>query len=195
MFKSGATIRRERLKSEFWADEDAWTGEKEKGWFRAPRTLPLMLTLLSSKELSGRCDPTRVYLELLARHRDSGVVEMVSEGEHSYASGYIGPRGIRTWQERMTLLEKWGFIKTKAAGNLLYKYVLIVHPALVIKRLRDDGKVPQAWWEIYRATQIEGKETQHEQFDKPESEAPAKVVPIRAAKGKTKGKLYLKRSR
>lgn len=193
MFKSSATIRRETLKSEFWSAESAWTGDKEKGWFRAPRTLPLILTLLSSKELSGKYDPSRVYLDLLARHRDSGIVEMAPEGDHSYSSGYVGRRGIRTWQERMALLEKLGFIKSKPGGNLRYKYVLLMHPAVVIKRLLDDGKVQQAWWELYRAVQIEGKETQHEEFEK-KPEPLAKVVHIRAAKAKAKGKSGLKRS-
>lgn len=184
MFKSGARIRREQLKSEFWPEDVAWTGDNEKGWFRAPRTVPLILLLLSSKELSGKCDPTRVYLELLARHRDSGIVEMVSEGEHSYAAGYVGPRGVRTWQERMALLERLGLIKSKQAGNLRYKYVMLVHPAIAVKRLRDGGKVPQAWWNLYRAMQIESKESQHEKFEK--DEPPAKVVPIRTAKVKAK---------
>ena len=182
MFKSSAQNRREALKSEYWAKQPAWTGDKERGWFRAPRTLPLILTLLSSKELSGKVDPSRVYIDLLARHRDSGIVEMGPEGDHSYSAGYVGPRGIRTWQERMALLEKLGFIKTKPGDNLRYRYVLLMHPAVVLKQLRDLGKVSDAWWELYRGVQIEGRETQHEAFE--EAEAPAKVVPIRKSKGK-----------
>jgi len=36
--------KRERLRNEFFKDEDAWTGENEKGWFKAPRTLRLYLS-------------------------------------------------------------------------------------------------------------------------------------------------------
>ena len=64
--------------------------------------------LLSDKSLSGNKDPGRVYLELLARHRDAGVVEMVTAEEHSYAAGCSGNRGVRTWQVRVKLLEALG---------------------------------------------------------------------------------------
>lgn len=133
---------------EIWPSEIAWTGEKpETGWFRAPRTLPLILMLLSSKSVNDKADLTGVYIELLARHRDSGIVDMVAPGEHSYAAGYTGTRGIRTWQERMKILEELGFIKTKMTGNQQYKYVLLVHPTIAVQRLRDGGKVPDDWWD------------------------------------------------
>jgi hypothetical protein len=50
--KSGIAARREELRNQYWPTEDLWTGEHEKGWFPAPRTLPLILTLLSSKQIS-----------------------------------------------------------------------------------------------------------------------------------------------
>src|SRR5687767_12629024 len=74
--KNSRTEQREKLRKEFWPQEDAWAVGAEVGWFRAPRTLPLILELIASKDLSGRNDPTRVYLELLARHIDGGIVEM-----------------------------------------------------------------------------------------------------------------------
>lgn len=135
--KTSAAEKREKLREMYWPGEDAWTGANEKGWFRAPRTLPLLLSLLSSKAISDRLDPTQVYLELLARHFDGGVIEMAHEGDHAYAAGYRGERAVRTWQERMNLLEKLGFIKTKKIGNQTFRYVLIVHPATVVERLRQ----------------------------------------------------------
>jgi hypothetical protein len=177
MPKSAAQIKREELKKELWASEIAWTGDPpEKGWFRAPRTLPLILVLLRTKKISGSADPSGVYLELLARHRDSGVVEMVSPGEHSYAAGYSGPRGIRTWQERMKLLEKLGFIKTSGSGNQQYKYVLLVHPTVAVKKLLEKGLASKGWWETYRQRQIEATEAPYEKLierSKPPKAAPA----------------------
>ena len=160
--KTAAGERREKLVKEFWRDEDAWTGENEKGWFFAPRTLPLVLGLLGSKEISGNQDPTRVYLELVARHIDGGLVEMGPYADHAYAAGYDGPRGIRSWQERMKLLERLGFIKAKRIGNHLFKYVLLVHPTAAIQQLRDAKRVSDHWWATYRARQIETKETLYE---------------------------------
>jgi hypothetical protein len=160
--KSTGSERREKLRKEFWLDEDAWTGENEKGWFRAPRTLPLLLALLGEKSLSGSQDPTKVYVELLARHIDGGVIEMGHEGDHAFAAGYDGTRGIRTWRERMRTLEKLGFIKARRVGNQDFKYVLLVHPTVAIQWLRDAGKVPDYWWDTYRARQLETKEATYE---------------------------------
>lgn len=160
--KTSSAECREKLRNEFWPSEDAWTGENEKGWFRAPRTLPLVLGLLGEKTLSGNQDPTKVYVELLARHIDGGVIEMGHEGDHAFAAGYDGPRAIRTWRERMRVLEKLGFIRTKRAGNQDFKYVLLVHPTTALQQLRDAGKIPDHWWNTYRARQLETKEANHE---------------------------------
>lgn len=179
--KTATQLRREDIKAELWPHEIAWTGDKpESGWFRAPRTLPLILMLLSDKGISGRSDLTGVYLELLARHRDSGIVELVTPGEHSYGAGYSGARGVRTWQERMKLLEELGFIKSKESGNQRYKYVLLVHPTIAVQLLHEKGLVPKKWWETYRPRQIEATEAPYEKLM--ERHKPANVVPIKNAK-------------
>ncbi len=188
MRKTVSQERREKIKAEFWSNDIAWTGDRpEMGWFRAPRTLPLILMLLSSKKVTdSKSDPGGVYLELLTRHRDSGIVEMGTEADHSYAAGYPGARGIRTWQERMKLLEKLGFIKTVKSGNQTYKSVMLVHPVIAVKKLHDEGKVEQTWWNTYRQMQIETKESSYEQLM--ERNRPQKVVPIRSVKQKTSKK-------
>jgi hypothetical protein len=180
MKKNGATQRREKIRKEFWPDADAWTGEKDTGWFRAPRTLPLILTLLASKEFSERYDPTTVYLELMARHIDSGIIEMVSEEDHAFAAGYSGSRAVRSWRERMKILEDNGFIKVQQTGNQRYKYVLLVHPTVAIQRLRNEGKIPDHWWNTYRSRQIEVKESS---FEEREAEKHGKLIalPIKQA--------------
>lgn len=165
--RTKATERREKLREEFWQNEDAWTGDNEKGWFRAPRTIPLLMALMGSKELSGNLDPTKVYLELLARHIDGGVIEMVSDADHAYAAGYDGTRGVRTWQERMRLLEELGFIKTRKIGNQLFKYVVLIHPTTAIQQLRNQKRIPDHWWDTYRARQIETKEAAFEDRNRP----------------------------
>ena len=71
--KSGVAERRKELRKQYWPDEDLWTGEKEVGWFPAPRTLPLILSLLSSKQVSQKKDPSSVYLDLISRQRGEGI--------------------------------------------------------------------------------------------------------------------------
>jgi hypothetical protein len=192
MFKTSSTIKREQYKTEFWPDEIAWTGDRpEQGWFRAPRTLPLVLKLLSDKKVtSSAADPGYVYLDLLARHRDSGIVEMASEADHSYSSGYSSSRGIRTWLERMKILENLGFIKSRRVGNQQYKFVLLVHPTIAVKKLHEKGKIDPTWWDTYRQRQIETKEPTYEalierySIAEVQEEDEEKVTPITAAKGK-----------
>jgi hypothetical protein len=172
--KTTGAEKREKLRKEYWLNEDAWTGVNEKGWFRAPRTLPLLLTLMRSKSVSGRVDPTQVYLELLSRHFDGGVIEMTHEADHAYAAGYAGTRAVRSWQERMRLLEELGFIRTKKIGNQRYRYVLIVHPCTAIERLKQKGLVDVGWKEAYRARQMETKEESFQERQK----RLKKVIPI-----------------
>jgi hypothetical protein len=175
---TGAAERREKLRKEFWSDEDPWIGGKsESGWFQAPRTLPLILTLLNSKELSGKCNPSSVYLELLARHMGQGVVEMAHEADHAYAAGY--GRRLRSWEERMKILEEVGFIKSKRIGNH-YKYVFLVHPTTVAQRLRKAGQVSDEWWDTYRARQTEIKAPSYE--DRQKAKQSPKVAPIKGVK-------------
>ena len=158
------TARREKLRDEFFRDEESWTGIDEKGWFRAPRTLPLILELLASKTINPKQqDVTRVYLELWSRHIDSGIIEMAEQARHAYAAGYRGPRAVRTWLERMKVLEESGLIKAKEIEGQRYKYVLLVHPTIAVQRLRDAGKIADDWWNTYRARQIQTKESSYEE--------------------------------
>jgi hypothetical protein len=91
---------------------------------------------------------------------------MMHENDHAFAAGYEGTRAVRTWQERMKVLEANGFIQTKQVGNQRYKYVAIVHPTTAVQRLRDKGKVPDNWWNAYNASKRETKEATHEQREK-----------------------------
>jgi hypothetical protein len=174
--KTGIAARREEIRKQNWPNEDLWTGEKpEKGWFPAPRTLPLILSLLSTKKISQKKDPSTVYLDLMSRQRGEGIVEMVHEADHAYASGYEGRRAVRTWQERMKILEENGFIRTVRVGNR-FKFVAIIHPTTAIQRLREGGKIPENWWRAYIDRKLETKEPTYEQRKK--KEIGQKVVPM-----------------
>jgi hypothetical protein len=175
--KTASGEKREKIKNQFFPNDDAWTGEKDKGWFRAPRTLPLILELLSSKGLSGSLDLTRVYIELLARHIDGGIVEMTDQDSHAYAAGYFGSRAVRTWQERMKKLEEVGFIKSVKVANQKYKYILLVHPTVAVENLRQQKQLDDTWLNTYRVRQIEVKEdTYEERQSKKELDALAEAL-------------------
>ena len=185
MGKSRGSSLRDEIRKRFWPTEDAWTGEKEIGFFQAPRTLPLVMVLVSMKTLRTKGNAARVYLELWSRHMGGGVIEMKHEGEHAYAAGYVGNRAIRTWREHMKLLEANGFIKTQASGNQQFKYVLLVHPTAVIEKLSAEGKIDPHWFTTYQTRQIETKERSFADRMKAKRAAAreaAKVVSMKTAK-------------
>jgi hypothetical protein len=182
MKKTGARQRRELLRKTHWPNEDVWLGGKdETGWFSVPRTLPLILDLLDSKPVSGSSRPSTTYLELLSRHWGEGVVEMKHEGQHAYGAGHHGNRAIRTWREHMQILEDNGFIKTLSIGGQEFGYVLIVHPTIVVERMRREKKIlDPKWLAAYKDRQLESKELSFEERKKVR-EQPGKVVSIKKA--------------
>jgi hypothetical protein len=189
--------RRSQLKKQYWPDEQEWDG-MGSGWFKSPRTLPLILALLSAKELTAGRDISRVYLELLARHMDGGVIEVGNESEHAYAAGYTGGRAVRTWYERMQLLEDLGFIKSRRIGSQRYKLVLIVDPIAAVTGLRKEGRVPDEWWEAYRLRLLETKEADVDYLGQLASVSAAADAPKRAAlpvQGSTDVQLALRKQR
>lgn len=125
-----------------------------------------------------------MYLALWARHFDSGVVEITNELEMAYESGYSGGRALRTWQERMLLLERLGFIKSQEIANQRHRYVLMVHPAAVVVALAKKGLVEDDWLATYDARRIATKETSATKT--PEKTGAGKVVRMLPAAGKAK---------
>ena len=150
--KTRADARRESLRESLWPGqgENVWGGPSEKGYWCAPRTLPLLLNLTSNRGIVGELDCSSAFLDLLSRDFGQGVVEILDEEEHAFFAGYTGRRARRTWQERIKRLEKAGFIKLKPRINRPIGYVLINHPYKVAVELRRAGKIDDQWWQLFR---------------------------------------------
>ncbi|HUX68694.1 MAG TPA: hypothetical protein VMV31_14505 [Terriglobales bacterium] len=164
----------------YWPDDAAWTGE-DQGWFKSPRSLPLLMALLRSKPVSGKKDPSSVYLDLLSRHYGEGVIEMAHEKDHAYAAGYVGSRAVRTWQERMRILADAGFIRIQAVGGQPYKYVLLVHPGRAVEQLKRQDKVHAEWLSAYADRKRTTREPDYKTAP-PKSGPPGPTVPGRGRK-------------
>ncbi len=146
-----------------------------------PRTLPLILSLIDSKDISGKKSSSSVYFELLSRHGSDGIIEMGKESDHAFAAGYQGSRAVRTWRERMNTLENNHFIITKQVGNERYGYVALIHPSTAVQRLLEEKRVPAIWMSAYLHRKLETKEPTYEKRME-KLEAAQNVVPITAAK-------------
>ena len=142
--------RREEQRERIWpgSKEDIWRGPAERGYWCAPRVLPLLFHITSDKQLVGTQDCSKVYLDLLSRDFGQGIIEIRDEEEHAFFSGYTTTRARRTWQERIRSLEKAGFIKVAPKGNRSIGFILLLHPYQVIARLRQEGKISDRWWEM-----------------------------------------------
>jgi hypothetical protein len=148
----GIHKRRLELRNQLWCDAPnvVWSRKENDGYTSIPRTIPLLALLIS--QLSEKGNPSGVYWDIWCRAFDEGFIEVTDEQEFAYSSGYTGNRALRTWQEHIKALESLGFIRLAPKGNRQIGYVLLLNPYIVVKRLREEGKVPeQAWWNAFTA--------------------------------------------
>lgn len=171
----------EGLRKEHWPDADCWgVIEKEPGFFKAPRTLPLLLSLIAGKGYSDDKRLILVYVELLSRHWEQGVIELGHEADHAFACGWKGQRAIRSWQERIKKLEDLGLIKTYKVANR-YKYIALIHPTTAVQQLKERGTLPPHWWSAYTEIKREfGEPTFNERAEGAPLEPSAKLDVIPA---------------
>src|SRR5262245_41551441 len=144
--------KRQHLREMYWPGVQAY--QAERAFFQAPRTLSMVLTLMSDRTISGNFDARPVYLELWSRHMGDGIIELTHEEDHAYASGYSGTSALRRWRERMAILEKWGFIFVRGSGLRKYSHVLLRPPGVVVEELRKRGMVDDQWYRAYQDLQI-----------------------------------------
>lgn len=140
---TAAQQRRMRLRAELWPDvteDQLWSRTSFTGFTTIPRTIPLILSIIDTLD---RKTAGRVYLDLWCRAFDDYVVEVRDEYEAAFSSGYQGQRAIRTWRERLDVLERLGFIRTKKTPHGAYRYVLILEPHQVIADLQAKGKLSE----------------------------------------------------
>lgn len=153
-----AAAKREAQREQLWPGSSAtiWSRKTGKGFCTIPRTLGLVMTLLEHLTEKGK-DVSRIYMELWCRAFDEYLIEVSDEETFAYASGFVAPgRNVRSWQERIDILVKLGFIEVAPRGSKRHGYILLHDPHKVIKQLRAKGHVPANWWGAYthRAVQI-----------------------------------------
>ena len=51
----------------------------------------------------------------------------------------------------MDALRSLGFIDVKPKPGRKFGYILVLHPHDVVRALRDTGRVPNDWWELFES--------------------------------------------
>lgn len=143
---------RSRLRETLWPGIQTivWPQPDEAGWCKVPRVLPIILRVLSEKTVSGDADLSRTFLGLLCDNYGEGVVEVTSEATFAETAGFRGPRGVRSWRQRVLRLAELGFLRVHVRGNKELGFVAILHPYAAMADLRQRGLVHDGWWALYQ---------------------------------------------
>ena len=127
------------LRKTLWpelADEELWSRSRYAGFTTIPRTLPIIMNIIDQlSEGSKRTSAT--YFALWGQAFDEMYVSLQNASELAFHAGFTGQRAVRTWRERIKVLEELGFIRTApgAAGSL--SHAVILNPHFAIRRLYE----------------------------------------------------------
>lgn len=126
------------------AGDRIWDRTKHHGFATVPKTMPLLMRALD--ELSKGKPLGQTYFALFCATWDNGFVRLGRSSDLPYASGFTGPRGMRGWQERMKLLESFGFVEIRASGDQKFGLAFLPNPNIILLNLWEkkmtQGKGP-----------------------------------------------------
>jgi hypothetical protein len=94
---------------------------------------------------------------LWCRQMDDSFIEVTDEEVFAFSCGYTTHgRNVRSWRERIDILEGLGFLYVQPNGSKRYGYILLKHPYPAVAALRGSGKVQAPWWGAFakRASEI-----------------------------------------
>lgn len=151
---NAAKRRRAKLRKEIWPDvTDAmiWSRENFKGFTSIPRTMPIIIAIINSlsKNSSGS-----VFFGIWCKAFEDFLVEIKDEYDFAFSAGYTGQRAIRSWRERVEVLEKNGFIKVLRSPQGGYRYILVLDPHQVIDKLFAHSAISKDYYSSLQITLI-----------------------------------------
>ena len=143
--------RRTKVRETFFPGSSAyiWPQGDEEGWARVPRNIGLVLAIIDDIKGKG-VDVTRTYLDIFAHNLGEGIVEVHHELDFALRAGLsTGDRGVRSWEERLEVLDALGFIKLHRGATGRVEFIVLVHPRKAVKKLHREGKVKAELWNSY----------------------------------------------
>lgn len=142
------TERNLKTRARLWPDlndKKVWSWRESDGFVNIPRTMPYFFKIMDECSKSKPLSTT--FFALWCRCWDeSGIVKINNPAILSGESGFSGQRAVTTWRIRMRILEKLGFIKTKAYGSEEHGYVVLLNPYKVVKSLYQNGTFKEEGW-------------------------------------------------
>lgn len=170
------SIRQLELRKQLWpqyGDDDLWLRTVRNGFTTIPRTLPLIFQIMDY--LSKGKPVSATYFDLWCRTYDECFVVLNKPTEMAFNSGFAGQRAIQTWQNRVSMLNKLGFISTQPGLSGPLSYALILNPYKVIKEHYRTQNVPANLYNplLERAVEIGANDLSEEKVM-----APAPALPL-----------------
>ena len=138
--------RTKQLRDNLWPDAETriWTHAHSDGWLNIPRSMPVIMRILDS--LTKGQPVSSTYLELWCRTYNNGFITASRAREMAFFSGFDGERAQRTWLSRIRKLDELGFIEVKEGPSGPVSYILINNPYMALKKLREEGKIFERFW-------------------------------------------------
>lgn len=151
---SAAKRRRAKLRKELWpdvTDEMIWNRATFKGFTTVPRTMPIIMSIINtlSKTSAGN-----VYFGIWCKAFDDFIIEVRDEYDMAFSCGYSGSRAIRSWRERVDVLEKNGFVRSSRSPVGSYRYILVLDPHKAIAKLYGHSAVEKEYYAALQQTLI-----------------------------------------
>ena len=125
------------LRSRLWPDlteNDLWNRSRYDGFTTIPRTMPLIMNIIDQLA-AGSKRTSFTYLALWGQAFDEMYVSLQKSDELAFHSGFVGQRAVRSWKERIRVLDDLGFIRTAAGPSGPYSHAVLPNPHFVIRRL------------------------------------------------------------
>ncbi|MDH5217107.1 MAG: hypothetical protein OEX19_05400 [Gammaproteobacteria bacterium] len=140
---SKITKKKLALRTQLWGDIDPkriWNRKKSDGFTTIPRTMPIIFQIINYLAVKSK-PVSDTYFCLWCRVFDESFIEIKSQEQMAFESGFSGQRAVSTWKSRMKNLADLGFIDVKEGPYGDYSYVLLLNPYTVIKKYHEENKL------------------------------------------------------
>ncbi len=122
------------------------------GWASIPRPTGLIATLVIREahkaKFGGSSAAGTTYMTLWLHLQGHGMARIENEGDAALESGYGGERGITTFRRHLRTLKELGFVEYIEESRGRVKWVALLNPYQVVKKLMSDGHISKATYSL-----------------------------------------------